>query len=300
MTNTYELAKKCEKCDEPIPDTYGNLLCDSHYAEVTNLPPVSEPVTETEKPDFGIKDPNYEENPEAEDKEQVAANIGLFQNSGKLLYHLTRSMYEWINKYNMTKITEHPQYPKFIWKPQIVDVGCGSGVGSNVLSQEADFVWGIDKNAKSIQFAKEAFTRLKNGIYYSSQVTFDVVDMVQDTRDFMKFDEVVAIEIIEHVYDTHKFLQTLIKRFTKRDKHGNPHIPDATEFFISTPNRNSPTIRKDRPYNKYHVREWTGEEFVELLKRYFEVVELRNWKGELVEVSTEDTPVLAVCKYPKI
>lgn len=260
-------------------------------------------------PKFGIKDPNYRENPEADDKDQILANLAQFIYShepakgrtGKMLWYPQRNMYTFIRNYCQKKIMAHPQFPKYIWKSKIVDVGCGSGVGTNVLSQEADFVWGIDKNKFSLEFAKECFTREKNGIYYSSQVTFDEFDIMNDSRDVMKFDVVVAIEVIEHIYDTDKFLKGLI-RFTKRNKQGVVlKDTEATEFFISSPNRNFKKIQKDTPNNPFHVREWRAEELVELLRTYFEEVEIMNQKGEPVAENTEaDEVIFFKCKYPKI
>lgn len=254
----------------------------------------------------GILDPNYKENPEQDDKDQVLANLAQFiythrdkehpkgKKHGVLLYYPQRNMYTFIKNYCMKKAMEHPQYPKYIWKPKIVDVGCGSGVGANILSQEADFVWGIDKNEWSIEFAKEAFTREKNGIYYSSQLTFDVIDIMKDTREFMAFDVVVAIEVIEHIWDVQGFLNQ-IKRFTKKDKRGNVIKDHPTEFFISTPNRAHAKLRKDRPENIFHCREWTKTEFETLLKKHFENVEILNQKGELVTSEDADQVIFAKC-----
>lgn len=249
-------------------------------------------------PDSSIKDPNYQENPEMEDKEQWEANLGMFVRNGVLLWKPTRGMYTFIKNYCIDKVVQHVQYPKFIWKPKIVDVGCGCGVGSNVLSLEADMVWGIDKNLKSIQFAKEAFERVKNGIYYSSQVTFDQIDILTDDREFMKFDVVVAIEVIEHINDWRGFLTKLITKFDNR----HPEVP--TEYFISTPNRNNKSISKLKPKNPFHVREWSSLEFVESLGQFFHQVELFNSAGEPIPVeeyeTTTHTPLLALAKRPKL
>ena len=310
--------KNCEweGCGKEIPDDYGNLLCDEHYreleaqneakakevvAEAVPAPePPPSPVSSPSDPSkFGITDPNYQENPEKEDKEQWEANLSMFQRNGVLLWKPTRLIYTYIKDWCMGHIQEHPQFPKFLWRPRIVDVGCGIGVGSNVLSQEADFVWGIDKNLKSIQFAKEAFERNKNGIYYSSQVSFEHLDFMTDTRETMKFDCVVAVEVIEHIYDTHKFLKTMIEKFDKR-KEGY----EATTYFFSTPNRNNDSIRKDRPFNLYHVREYTSGEGFNYLSNYFGKVELFSAAGVVIPENeyqtTTHTPLLYKCSLPKL
>jgi 2-polyprenyl-3-methyl-5-hydroxy-6-metoxy-1,4-benzoquinol methylase len=265
----------------------------------------------------GILDPAYETNPEADDKNQILANLAQFiythrdsdhpkgAKKGILLYYPQRNMYTFVRNYCLKKSLAHPQSPanggKHIWKPKVVDVGCGSGVGANIISQEADFVWGIDKNEWSIEFAKEAFTREKNSIYYTPQLTFDVFDVVGDSRETMKFDAVVMIEVIEHIEDVDAFLRAVIKKFTKRDKRGDAHVPnESTDFFISTPNRNSPKIRKDKPENIYHVREWTAFEIHALLKEYFEEVELMNTKGEPITTDAVDDVVFAKCTHPRV
>jgi 2-polyprenyl-3-methyl-5-hydroxy-6-metoxy-1,4-benzoquinol methylase len=272
--------KICERCGKEIPEEYGNLLCDDCYKKLE--------IPDIKISDSCISDPNYKENPEMEDKEQWKTNVSLFEKNNVLLWNPTRYMYTFIKNYCIEMVKSNPQYPKFIWKPNIIDIGCGSGVGTNILSQEANFVWGIDKNKKSIDFAKEAFTREKNGIYYLAQETFDHIDLITDTRDMMKFDVVVMIEVIEHIADCTGFLQTVIRKF---DNGGD------TEYFISTPNRNNDSISKDRPKNVYHVREWRSEEFYEMLSKLFKEVKFYNAKGEPIEgYSTNHTPLLAKCK----
>lgn len=280
QTRENELKKKEE--EEARKEMPKNIQTETNSSDVDKISPLVEAVN-------GITDPNYTENPEMEDKEQVMANLVLFQKHGFLIWHPTRTMYEFIKNYCITKATSHPQYPKFIWKPTIVDVGCGCGVGSNILSQEADFVWGIDKNESSVKFAQEAFTRVKNGIYYNSQVTFDQFDLIKDGRETQKFDVVVAIEVIEHVYDYKAFLKNL----TRFD---NSSAENPTEYFISTPNRANKHIQKDKPYNKYHVREYTGTEFHAVLSEFFKDIKFFSSAGEPAEIDTNHTPVLAQMK----
>lgn len=308
--------KYCEICNLEIPEDYTNLLCDKCYknAEIENarikaqqeeekksdnMPPkTEEPLVEPIKgqngASTGISDPDYKENPEMEDKEQWKINIMLFDRHGVLLWKPTKQIYTFIKNYCLDKVTQHPQYPKMIWRPKIVDVGCGLGMGSNILSQEADFVWGIDKNRKTVEFAKQAFERVKNGIYYSSEIKFDNIDIMTDNREFMKFDLVVAVEIIEHIADHQTFLTNLIKKFDNK-KPENP-----TEYFISTPNRNNKHIGKDHPTNKYHTKEFTSEEFYDVLSQFFNKIEFFASDGKPTEKTTEHTPLLAKCSSPKI
>ena len=320
----YNQNKKCERCSEPVPNDYQNLLCDKCYqaitaendrARVAAVEQYSQSPTATTNPERiaefvpiqGIQDPNYKPNPEKEDKDQVLTNIAQFVYThvpekgriGVLLYYPERNMYTYMRNYCREKAMAHPQYPKMLWKPSIIDVGCGSGVGSNVMSQEADFVWGIDKNEMSVQFAKEAFTREKNGIYYTPQVTFDIFDILKDSRTVMQFDIVVAIEVIEHIEDAEGFLRAMM-RFVKRDKQSVPLREWGTEFFISTPNRNSPKIRKDHPDNPFHVREWTAQEFKTMLLQFFEEVRLLNNKGEPISDEAMDDVVFTHCLKAKL
>jgi len=249
-------------------------------------------------PDPSIKDSNYQENPEAPDKEQWEDNINLFRKTGKLLWHHPRSMYSFIRDFCVAQVRNHPQYPKFIWKPKICEIGCGIGTGANVLSQEADFVWAIDKNKNSIKFAKEAFERNKNNIYYTPQLTFDIVDVLNEPRELMQFDIVTCIEMIEHI-NNYQGLIDFIKRLCKKNKDGTwQEPPTGTVVFISTPNRNSPKISKERPFNKFHVREWHIQEFYDVLIKNFKYVTMYDWKGNLVDLDTETTPVMAKCEVP--
>lgn len=307
--------KTCSICKKEIPEDFINPLCLDCYGEIekenarkqaleeeerqkTEKVSTTEPAT-PEQPVLsersGITNPDYQENPEMEDKEQWKTNFALFERHGVMIWKPTRQIYTYIKNYCLEKIKLHPQFPKFIWRPKIVDVGCGTGVGSNVLSQETDFVWGIDKNHKTIMFAKECFERIKNNIYYSGQVSFDEIDIMVDTREFLKFDLVVAVEIIEHIDDYKKFLTTLIQKFDKK-KGGY----EATEYFISTPNRNNKHIRKDKPYNQFHVREWSSEEFWDVLSEFFNNIEFFAADGKPTEKSSEHTPLLARTSLPKI
>ena len=250
--------------------------------------------------DESIKAETYTEHPEYDytKESQCRRNIDMFHKCGRVLYPPTRKMYEYIKNYCIDFVKNHPQYPKFNWKPKICDVGCGSGFGANILSQEADFVWGIDISEKDIQWCKEAFERHKNNIYYSSQLTFDVVDIKDEPRELMAFDIVACIEVIEHIADYNKTL-SFLKNLCKKDKKGNYlEPPNSTKVFISSPNRNHPKIGKDHPKNKRHVREWTPEELYSVLTKHFKYVLLMDENGEPKELDMKNQVVFFKCETP--
>ena len=220
-----------------------------------------------------IKQGEYEENEEIKIP-MFNRLCDRYDNSGIVMPQEQFDMYRVITK----SIKETGRYAL---KKTVCDVGCGLGIGSNILSQEAKFVWGIDKNKKTIGFAKQMYSR-----DYQPQVTFDEVDITDFKREPMKFDMIVAIELIEHVKDYKKAMD-FIKRLCK---------PNSV-VYISSPNRNAPTIDDSKPKNKYHVREWTAAEFYDVMINNFKVVMLYKWDlSEDVDLDTKYTPLLVECR----
>lgn len=264
-----ELKKVCENCNKEIPQDYQNLLCDTCYK-----------VMET-----GIKDTQYQEREEVEELDLVSRIHGRFKGSGLVMPVEQRHIYTSIKDWIRTEcVLKNNQYPKFIWKPKVIDIGCGCGIGTNILSQEADYTLGIDKNKESVLYAQQMFQREKNNIYWSSQVDFMEVDVSTENREFMKFDIITAIEIVEHLKNYHKLFD-FIKKLSK----------NGTTVFMSSPNRNSDKIQKDTPRNEHHVREWTKEEFENIIKSNFGNVEILDTKL-LTPKDEKETPLVAKIK----
>lgn len=254
---------------------------------------------------YGITDTQYQENPEMEELNMVQRTVDMYNRTKLALWYDRVAIYNTIKNYCFEIVKTHPQFPKFIWKPKVCDVGCGIGTGSNILSQEADFVWGIDKSSDNICWATQCYSRNKNNIYYVPQISFDVVDVTEEYREIMTFDVIAAIELIEHIYETDKVL-SFLKRLCKKNKqgqyitqsYGEQQGPYETVVFITSPNRNAPEIHKDKPFNPNHVREWTVEEMVNLLGGYFGKVETLDWYGDAVPANTQLSPVLYRCTKP--
>src|SRR3989337_1130022 len=99
------MPKTCEKCEIEIPEEFQSPLGLECYREIE----IQNEIKAKEEEDIkkqegvvaemiansrnGIIDPDYQENPEAEDKPQWMANLAMFEKNGVLLWKPTRQMY---------------------------------------------------------------------------------------------------------------------------------------------------------------------------------------------------------------
>ncbi len=145
----------------------------------------------------------------------------------------------------------------FVKNKMVVDCACGIGAGARLFAKTSARVQAFDLSAEAIATsAKDA----------SNKLTFTVSDACHLPLPGASADVYVSLETIEHLPDDEKFL-TEVKRVLK---------PGGT-FICSTPNRavtNPGTKISDRPFNKFHVREYSQEEFLALLQKYFSQIEL--------------------------
>jgi 2-polyprenyl-3-methyl-5-hydroxy-6-metoxy-1,4-benzoquinol methylase len=243
---------------------------------------------------------DYVERPMAPELDLISRMHGRFKGTGLVMPEAQRKIYENITKLFVEDVKRYRGYPKHIYKPTVVDVGCGVGIGSNILSQEAEFVWGIDSNDESIRFAQQLFSRQKNNIYYTPQVTFDKIDATDEPRELMAFDYVVCVEVLEHIprTETDK-LVNFLNRFVKRNKSGQVIEDESrTRLFVTSPNRNSPHIQNDTPRNEHHCFEANASELYEYFTSRYKAVTVLNADLVPQELSTEETPLVFKLEIP--
>jgi len=141
---------------------------------------------------------------------------------------------------------------QFVENRAVIDVGCGTGYGCEILAQKAKWVYGIDYDNEAITYCK------KN--YAAPNITF--VEMDANSLDFAKkFDIAVTFQVIEHMPNLSKFVQQL-KRVVKRNGM----------IFISTPNVKQP--QKDKRANPFHFNEMNYTEFRKLISDNFSSFEI--------------------------
>lgn len=140
---------------------------------------------------------------------------------------------------------------RFVRGARVLDVACGTGYGSEILGRGgAAYVVGVDISSESAVYAATHYT--------ASGVFFAVGDAMRLGFKHAAFEVVVSFETLEHVPSADAFLDEVARVLKPRGV-----------FVCSTPNRPI-TTNSDNPRavsTPFHAREFTPEEFLELLRR---------------------------------
>lgn len=139
----------------------------------------------------------------------------------------------------------------------VVDIACGVGYGSRILSDAGAYYVGLDRASDALRKAE----RLRDG-----PGTFMAADAIGGVPvESSCTDLVLAFQIIEHIPTgvTDQFLDEL-SRICKSDGH----------VIFTTPNRRHRLLPFQPPWNPYHEREFDRKGLAELLNGRFSEVSL--------------------------
>ena len=148
-------------------------------------------------------------------------------------------VYEWIGARTIGK--------------RIVDMACGEGYGSEVLSRGAASVVGVDANPEAHEHARLRYVR--------QNLRFER-DLVESFSE--ECDAVVFLQTIEHVQNPGEILE-----------HFKAMLAPGGVVYVTTPNLLTlapPGAEKSE--NPWHVKEYRAEEFRALCEAHFGQVEL--------------------------
>lgn len=136
---------------------------------------------------------------------------------------------------------------------RVVDMACGEGYGTEVLSRGARSVVGVDANPEAHEHARLRYRR--------PNVRF-ARDLVE--RFAEPCDAVVFLQTIEHVQNPGEILE-----------HFKSMLDPGGVAFISTPNLLTLAPEgAEKSENPWHVKEYRAEEFRALCAAHFPQVEL--------------------------
>lgn len=138
---------------------------------------------------------------------------------------------------------------KYVKNKVVLDIASGEGYGSNLISDSASFVYGVDIDKTAIEKAKNK--------YRKDNIQFQVGTTSNIPLENESIDVVVSFETLEH-HDEHEQMLQEIKRVLR---------PKGV-CIISTPDKHF--YSDERNYtNEFHVKELYKSEFIGLVNLYF-------------------------------
>jgi 2-polyprenyl-3-methyl-5-hydroxy-6-metoxy-1,4-benzoquinol methylase len=138
---------------------------------------------------------------------------------------------------------------------RVLDMACGEGYGSEVLSRSAASVLGVDANPEAFEHARLRYVR--------SNLRFER-GMVELHGEVGAYDAVVFLQTIEHVNDPVGVLE-----------HFRSLLAPGGTAYVSTPNvLTLAPPGADKSANPWHIREYRAADFAQLCATVFGQVEL--------------------------
>ena len=138
---------------------------------------------------------------------------------------------------------------------RVIDMACGEGYGSEVLSRSAAAVIGVDANRDAFEHARLRYVRSNLGFERG---------MVEIHGEPGAYDAVVFLQTIEHVQDPAAVLE-----------HFRSLLAPGGTAYVSTPNvltlAPAGAVKSSNPW---HIREYRAAEFESLCRSAFGQVEL--------------------------
>jgi ubiquinone/menaquinone biosynthesis C-methylase UbiE len=147
----------------------------------------------------------------------------------------------------------------FSKKDEILEIGCGEGYGTSLISKGVITIVSLDVDLKTLRHAREK---------YGSNCNFTLYDGTNLPIKSDKFDGVISFQVIEHVRDESKYVSE-VKRILKNDGI----------FLCTTPNRAYRLKPGQKPWNPFHLREYYAKDLENVLKNAFSEVEVVGIRG---------------------
>jgi 2-polyprenyl-3-methyl-5-hydroxy-6-metoxy-1,4-benzoquinol methylase len=143
----------------------------------------------------------------------------------------------------------------------VLDWGCNNGYGIPLLATTALRVGGIDTNELCITQARNRYPEYQNDIWL-----FDGTHIPFSERDW---GAVVSFEVIEHIADMSAYLGAICSVLGE----------DGIALF-TTPNRQIRLDPEMKPWNEFHVTEFSAQQLKSVLQQYFTHVQVLGLQGD--------------------
>ena len=160
----------------------------------------------------------------------------------------------------------------------VLDFGCGSGYGTARIAEYCAKVVGIDISADAVAYAKDKYRR--------GNLDYVAVPPVEEKAlpfPDASFDVVLSFQVIEHVRDVNAYLSE-IRRVLK---------PGGT-FVVATPDRSSRLFPGQKPWNMWHLYEYSADALRDVVARHFGDVTIKMMGGRPDVIALEARRTLSL------
>lgn len=130
---------------------------------------------------------------------------------------------------------------------QVLEIGTGSGYGIEIIAPAAAHFLTIDKHRP-----EDSLLAAQSNVEFRQQTVPPLTGIADESLDY-----VISFQVIEHIKQDEAFVAEVSRVLRKGGK-----------FIVSTPNAPMSLTR-----NPWHVREYTAQQFGQLLAGHFECVE---------------------------
>lgn len=142
---------------------------------------------------------------------------------------------------------------------RVLDLGCNTGYGTNILAQSARSAIGVDVSPRAIAEAKRRYSGLDLQLVDGRSLPFPD----------RSFDMVVSFQVLEHISEPERYLHE-IKRVL---------VSDGI-LLLTTSNAALRLPGDMQPWNPFHMREYRADELQALLQRHFTNTEIKGLFAE--------------------
>ena len=159
----------------------------------------------------------------------------------------------------------------YVEKKKVLDYGCGSGYGTALISNACSNIIGVDISSEAILHAKTNFS--------ASNLSFSQVEKSEKSPlpfPNSSFDTVLSFQVIEHVNDVGAYLHEIERVL----------VPGGS-VLIATPDRSNRLFSFQKPWNMWHLREYTQSQLRDELTAYFTNVKVLQTGGRKDVLSVE-------------
>jgi len=140
----------------------------------------------------------------------------------------------------------------------VLDFGCGAGYGADILAKHVNHLIAVDVSEEAITNAAAKYSA--NNLHFQH---IEPIEKVPLPFSDDSFDVVLSFQVIEHIKDTGAYLRE-IQRVLK----------PCGKFFLTTPNAALRLLPGQRPWNRFHVKEYNYDSLRQTLEKEFASVKI--------------------------